>query len=506
MRRWGVLLTAAAWLWLGSVDTANAAQSLVEAAQQLEARDARDRRKAVQDLGRIASLQAFALLMTKGLEDREPMVADEAQLQLAGVSAANVATLAFGRHVLGHRDALVRLRIAEALGRMSAPTDAASWSEALKEKDPRAARAFVESLESNAAAGRVTGQLEPLVKSLARKARRDPDVWTRGAALLALARLDPSEARELADELGAAKEPALRAASFESWMLLDPGAASTHAAAVLDDGHAPLRARAVQALVDDGSRAAVSELVGRLEREERLRVRSAIVAGLRGLSGLRHGFDVRPWREWVETLPDDFQPPDASERDASGTGAANDDEGGRTTTLLGHAVRSDRVTFLIDMSGSMWTEEAGRTRKQRVEVELRKALEALPPSARFNVVPYADQPDPLEKTLVDASPANVARALTSFERSTLRGKGDVWGALTLALVDPGVDTVVVLTDGAPSGGERWNVELMRHLHARENRLRNVAVDAVLFGAPKALVQHWRELTAASGGHVTVVEL
>jgi HEAT repeat protein len=506
MRRGGLAFVSALALCLGAAETAQSAQSLAEAAQQLEARDARDRRRAAQDLGRIGSLQAFALLMTKGLEDRDPMVADEAQLQLAGVSSPNVAALAFGRHVLGHRDALVRLRIAEALGRMSAPIDAAQWAEALKENDPRAARTFVESLELHAAADRVTGKLEPLVKSLTRIARRDPDVSTRGAALLALARLDPGVARELADELGAAKEPTLRAASFEAWMLLDPEAASTHAAAVLDDEHAPLRARAVQALVDDGSRAAVSELVGRLEREERVRVRTAIVEGLRGLSGLRHGFDVRPWREWVGALPDDFEPPGASRRDAGGAGAANDDEGGRSTTLLGHAVRSDRVTFLIDMSGSMWTEQAGATRKQRVEVELRKALEALPRTARFNVVPYADQPAPFEKALVDASPANVARALTSFERSTLRGKGDVWGALMLALMDAEVDTVVVLTDGAPSGGERWNVELMRHLHARENRLRNVAVDAVLFGAPKALVQRWRELTEASGGRVTVVEL
>ena len=498
-------LVAALVLGLGAVETVQGAQSLAEAARQLEARDARDRRKAAQDLGKIGSLQAFALLMTKGLEDRDPMVADEAQLQLAGVSAESVAALAFGRHVLGHRDTLVRLRIAEALGRMSAPIDAAHWSEALKDGDPRAARAFIESLELQAAAGRVTGKQQPLAKALARCARRDPDVWTRGAAFLALVRLDPGEARERADELGAAKEPALRAASFEAWMVLDPRAALTHAAAVLDDVHPPLRARAVQALVDDGSRAAVWELIGRLEREDRLRVRTSIVEGLRGLSGLRHGFDVRPWREWAESLPDDLAPPGASERAPAGTSATND-EGARTATLLGHAVRSDRVTFLIDMSGSMWTEHAGTTRKQRVEIELRKALEALPRTARFNVVPYADQPAPFEKALVEASPANVARALTSFERSTLRGKGDVWGALVLALADPEVDTVVILSDGAPSGGERWNVELMCHLLARENRLRNVAVDAVLFGASKPLVQRWRELTAQRGGRVTVVDL
>ncbi|MEZ6015800.1 MAG: hypothetical protein R3F49_11840 [Planctomycetota bacterium] len=483
-----------------------AAQTLGEAAQGLEAREARERRKAAQDLGAIGTLPAFALLLSKGLEDREPMVADEAQWQLGRVASPQVAALVFGRHVLGHRDALLRLRAAEALGRMEVSLDAALWASALKERDPRARRAFLESLGLHAAAQRVTGKLDALRKAVAREAGRGNEDATRGAALAALAQLDPSDARKLADEWARAKEPTLRAAAFEAWLAMDPASAVTHAAAVLDDAHGPLRARAVAALVAHGSRAAVNELVGRLEREDSVRVRAALLAGLRGLSGLRHGADPRPWREWLEALPADWHGA-ADSASAPGKGDAALDAGdGRSTTFVGHAVRSDRVAFLIDMSGSMWTEANGATRKQRVEHELAKALRALPSTARFNIIPYADLPAPFEKGLIEASAANVERAIKAFERSTQRGKGDVWGAIVSALDDPEVDTLVILTDGAPSGGERWNVELMAHLYARENRLRYVAVDVVLFGAKKNLVKLWRALAEASGGRATEVEL
>lgn len=503
--RWGRWLLAAAMCTQPLMSVALGRQSLGEAAQQLEARDARERRKAAQALGDLGSLQAFALLLSRGLEDKEPMVADEAQLQLGRVAREDTAALVFGRHVLGHRDALLRLRAAEALGRMRVTLDARLWLQALKENDPRAARAFVESLELHAREQRIAGDTDGLVKSVLRTARRDKDLGVRAAALLALAHLAPVPARELAEEQRDAKDPALRAAAFGAWLALDPSGAVTHASAVLDDEDTGLRAWAVRTLVEVGDRTAVRELIGRLEREPRARVQDALVAGLRALSGLKHGADVRPWRAWADELPDDFTPPERAAKGQSEPGARDDDEQ-RTTTFVGHAVRSDRVTFVIDMSGSMWKEaDGGVTRKARVEAELRKALEALPATARFNVLPYADLPMPWEKGLVDATPKNVARALEAFERSTLRGKGDAYGALVRALEDPEVDTLVLLTDGAPSGGERWNVELMGHLFARENRLRNVAVDVVLFEARRALVGYWSALSEASGGRVTEVE-
>jgi len=86
------------------------------------------------------------------------------------------------------------------------------------------------------------------------------------------------------------------------------------------------------------------------------------------------------------------------------------------------------------------------------------------------------------------------------------GTGNFWDALQLALGDPKLDSVVVLTDGAPTGGHRWNLSLMTRLFEEENRLRRVVLDALLVGANERLRKDWTAMCATSGGRVIEVEL
>jgi len=148
----------------------------------------------------------------------------------------------------------------------------------------------------------------------------------------------------------------------------------------------------------------------------------------------------------------------------------------------------------------------GRTRKELVDEELRKALEALPESTRFNVIPYTATAVPWQKSLVPAERKNVAKALEWFVGRKDTGTGDLWGALQLALADPAVDTLVVLSDGAPSGGRRWNLGLMKQLFAEQNRFRRVELDAVLADASGWLAREWDEMCAATGGRTLQIQL
>ena len=84
--------------------------------------------------------------------------------------------------------------------------------------------------------------------------------------------------------------------------------------------------------------------------------------------------------------------------------------------------------------------------------------------------------------------------------------GDFWGALEVALADPEADTLVVLTDGAPSGGRRWNLGLMKQLFAERNRFRRLEVDAVLADASGRLKRDWEELCGSSGGRTVEYSL
>jgi hypothetical protein len=159
------------------------------------------------------------------------------------------------------------------------------------------------------------------------------------------------------------------------------------------------------------------------------------------------------------------------------------------------------------MSGSMWDESGdGRTRKQAVDVEVRRLLESLSPETWFNVIPYSGVPEPWEDELVRASPRNVKKAIETFEGNKLRGKGNFWDAFWRALEDPRVDTVMVLTDGAPTGGDRWNLSLMKTLLPQRNRYRKVVLDAILFDSSGFLESQWREMCTATGGRCITIDL
>ena len=105
-----------------------------------------------------------------------------------------------------------------------------------------------------------------------------------------------------------------------------------------------------------------------------------------------------------------------------------------------------------------------------------------------------------------ASRRNVTGALRFFEEMDESGSGNVFDAIQLALRDPELDTVVLLTDGAPTGGRRHRLELLLPWLLRQNESRGVHFDVVLVGASRKLERHWRQLTRSTGGELVTLEL
>jgi hypothetical protein len=360
------------------------------------------------------------------------------------------------------------------------------------------------SLERRARRGAIAqADAGELARDAARIAARERDPGVRARALFALAALDPRAAEEplragLADER---REVRIAATALAGEVLGAARAASLVAARAADPDPA-VRAQALDSLVRLGTRDAARALVGRLEAEQGERLAWRALAGLQSLSGLRHRRDPRPWRDWAEALPADWTA-------ASAASVADAEEAGdeRSAAFAGLPILSRRVAFLIDLSGSIWKERAdGKTRKQRVDQELRAALEALPEDTRFNVIPYTGDPHPWAEGLVPATPANVRKAIRDFERENAQGTGNFWDAALLALADPEVDTLVVLTDGAPTGGRRFHLDLLVPLFLELDATRKVAVDSILVGASRRLREAWAELAAGTGGRSIAIEL
>ncbi|HEV8113387.1 MAG TPA: HEAT repeat domain-containing protein [Planctomycetota bacterium] len=475
---------------------------LADLEQELRAPKPETRRAAVQKLAALHERRAWDLVVGV-LSDSDSMVADEAEVLLGASDDPKLARDLFGGAGLRARDAWVRLRAAEVLGRMPVELDAELFARALASVDANETdlrRMLLWSIERSARAKRLAGDRAKAWRSAEAIATSRADVELRCAALQAIATLDPIAAHPAVVEALSAREAPLRVAGLLASAESTEQECLTVSGRALEDAEPRVRVQAIENLEKLGSRAAILALVHQMEIETRERLRYGILAWLRARSGLDVGFDAAAWRGWAEKV-------DGRLATGGGAGDRLPPVGGTKASFAGMSLISDRVCFLVDFSGSTWQTKVGdRTRKEILDEKLRAALEALPAGTRFNVIPYTNDPIPWEKRLVASDKGSVKRALDFFERCHQSGRGNFYDAALLAIEDPDVDTLVVLTDGVPTGGHRWNLELMIELLVERNRYRKVAFDSVLVDAPKSKQKLWADLARRTGGRSTTTDL
>jgi hypothetical protein len=493
---------------------------LGELATRLEEGDPALRRRAVRELAALDRREAWELVVT-ALADPKGEVADEAQWQLAACREGRTWKGLLRGDGLRARDPLVRLRVAELLGRAEGAAgggfDGVELLGALDPREPEVAETLLWSVERLARAGRLTGDRGRLVRELARRLERRGPARVRAQALLSLVAVDRRALGPRASGLAADREPAVRVALCEALAVADaaggPGEATLDpleevgidrqrlVSRLVADGHPSVRLAALDLLAASADRDALVTLVERLELEPRFRLRVACMEHLQRLTGRRSRLDPRPWRGWIKGLP-----PDWRATEAAGTQVPDSDPGG-TASFAGLPVLSDRVCFLVDFSGSLWFEREGRpARKGRVDELMREALPRLPEGTHFNVMPYTGVPHPWREALVPAREREVREALSDFEACRERGSGNVFDAIRLALEDPEVDRLVILTDGAPTGGVRWKLDLMVPLLVQATRFDRVAIDPVVVDARPGTFRRWSDLAGATGGRALAVDL
>jgi hypothetical protein len=484
---------------LGAVFVA-APQDLGPLEKALRASDDRERQSAVQQAAALGTEEAWKLVVS-ALQDVSPRVADEAEIQLARADAAVAGSLLMGKDGVLAADPWVAVHAAGALTASRAPFGPA-LAAGLGAKSREARFVLCAGLERAAREGRFRDPSAALIKGLEKCLQPPPRADDlHGAALLALAALEPAR---VAAGLAALDE---RAAPAHWIALIALAAPERHESAqrALESGarhtDRAVRASAVAALAAHPDARRLALLADCMASEPNARLFWAIDEHLERLSGLAGGGKAAFWQGWAAQLGPEWKP-------ATGDGRRYAPAGDTAAPrFAGLPILSSRIAILVDFSGSTWEKRAdGTTRKQRLDRELETALRALPASAKFNVIPYTDTPIPWEKRLAPATPANVGRALAFFTGCKASGKGNVWDAIQLALEDPEVDTLLVLTDGAPTGGRRWNLDLMRARYAEQNRFRQVVLDAVLVDARKFLVEKWEAWSASTGGRVLAVEL
>ncbi len=248
------------------------------------------------------------------------------------------------------------------------------------------------------------------------------------------------------------------------------------------------------------ARAAARALVRSIQDESRVRVREEMATSLFLLTGIDFGPAPDRWKAWHAEAGDTFRPPDRPPRRAELV------PGGTRADLLDLPTASDHVTFVLDGSHSM--NDAIRfgvdTRKRDLLVAaFERALARMPEPSWVNLIPFGTEPDAYKSALVRATPQARRAAVRFLDKRLPDGRTNIYDSLVLAFADPGVDTIVLVTDGAPSEGARTTRTGILEGLADLNRFRLVRVHTVEIGAANTS-KRWRgflrQIADATGGH------
>jgi Ca-activated chloride channel family protein len=133
------------------------------------------------------------------------------------------------------------------------------------------------------------------------------------------------------------------------------------------------------------------------------------------------------------------------------------------------------IVFVLDTSGSMEGKKIAQARNA-----LKLFLQSLGSDDRFDVVPFATEPEPFFGARVPATPEKIAEALRRVEGITAAGGTNIDGALAAALggelePDGRVSIVVFLTDGEPTVGETLPEKILAAVRERNARRARVFV-------------------------------
>ena len=240
---------------------------------------------------------------------------------------------------------------------------------------------------------------------------------------------------------------------------------SKHWEALARDPATAVRRALARALGRTKRAAAVGLLAAMLEQEPRLRTRHAAKTALTAIVGKDLGWDPTPWRRWSKEQAGE---PSAERRTFA--------------RYYGFSVFSDRVIFLVDISGSM-IRPTGRStnRIQVAQQQLARVLGGLPKGTLFNILVYSSRVHAWSKKELPADEATIGKAIAWARRRMATPDGDTATLPSLERAfarNPEFDTLFFLSDGNPSNGDYVSPEGVLASARAMNRYRRAAVHTI----------------------------
>jgi len=236
-----------------------------------------------------------------------------------------------------------------------------------------------------------------------------------------------------------------------------------------------------------------------------LRVAEEIRLTLEKLTGRDFGFDPDLWSTWWKLRgkkEDKLKPA----REVS-----------EVVTYHGIRVVSDRVVFVVDVSGSMEAVDvSGRSRMDYAREELLRTLDGLGGVTLFNIVSFSSDPSFFAEKMQKATLENKQKAKDWVAIQEPSGQTNTFDTLRKIFSDiKGVDTIFFLSDGIPTTGRHLLQEKILAEVAKMNRFRKVRIHCIALlvgkygaqGAPiedkERLENFMRRLASENNGKLIV---
>ncbi|TAJ19106.1 MAG: VWA domain-containing protein [Planctomycetota bacterium] len=248
----------------------------------------------------------------------------------------------------------------------------------------------------------------------------------------------------------------------------------------------------------------VELLIERLSKEHG-RLTMDFAGALQRLTGRSFGAYADLWRNWWDKRPADWRLPGSGAAPSTSLPRTEVREvgGTRVANFFGARVTSERVAFVIDISGSMEELAAdGDTRLDHARKKLVAAIQNLSPETQYNVIVFSTSATAWRRgVLVTGKNAKekqptAGQAAEWLEKLRAGGGTNLYGALELAFADSEVDTIYLLTDGEPTQGAIIDPVAIRQRIQLWNRHRGVVIHAIAFGGSFPVLE-W--LAGDSGG-------
>ncbi|HXX93579.1 MAG TPA: HEAT repeat domain-containing protein [Planctomycetota bacterium] len=382
---------------------------------------------------------------------------------------------------LHHKDPAIRLVAARSLGRLKHERAMAKLEEPLKDPNHEVRAAALESV-----AERKDKSSEAILQKEAQKS--DEDTATLAVALLVQYPSDSTKALLL--KLASSYKPGVAVPALEALAELRAPEAFGAFEKALQAKEWPIRVVAIRGLGRLKTKESIDLLVERMPKEEG-RVLAEIGDALRASTGKGIGYAPGGWKEWWTASREAFVFPD---------GVATAQAAAGMTTYHGVPVLSNRICFVLDISGSMSEQLGDDTRLGHAKKELVRVLGALGKEAQADVIFFDDRLEPFAKQLMPVKP-NLPKMLALIQQVKPRGRTNIFDALDLAMQLKEVDTIYFLSDGDPTDGRVIDpADILREVR-RLNRLRQIVIHTVAIPSSPFL----KALAEQNGGQYVEVK-